>query len=167
MTQTPAPPRVLLLNSVSDEREMYALALSAEGFVPVQAPDSARAFEYATVTPPALIVTDAVLERGDDGLTFARRIRQMDATRDVPIIVLSGRVVNVVKSTCEALDAGADLFLLKPCAPSLLVAKSRALLAKSEELQKRVESAMANASRLREQTVDRLAKGQEQLKRRD
>ena len=128
MTQTPALPRVLLVNSVSDEREMYALALSREGFVPVHASDSAWAFDYATVTPPALIVTDAVLEP-DDGLTFARRLRRTEATREIPIIVLSGRVVNLVKSTSEAAEAGADLLLLKPCVPADLVARARALVA--------------------------------------
>ena len=139
---------------------MYALALSQEGFVPVHASTSAWAFDYATTTPPALIVTDEVLDH-EDGLTFARRLRMAEVTREVPIIVLSGRVVNLVKSTSEALDAGADLFLLKPCVPAELVAKSRALIAKSAELRKRAEAAIANASRLHEQKVDRLFRADE------
>ena len=164
MTQT--APHVLLVDSVTDEREMYSLALSKEGFVPVQASDSAWAFDYATVTPPALIVTDAVLEP-DDGLTFARRLRRTAATREIPIIVLSGRVVNLDKSTTEAHEAGADLLLLKPCAPTDLVARARTLIARSSHLVERADAAIAKATRLCEKAADRLRKVEEEFKRLD
>ena len=164
MTQT--APHVLLVDSVSDEREMYALALSKEGFVPVHASDSAWAFNYAAVTPPALIVTDAVLEP-DDGLTFARRLRQTEATREIPIIVLSGRVLNLAKSSKEAHEAGADLLLLKPCVPADLVARARTLVARSSHLAERADAAIANATHLCEKAARRLRKVEEELKRLD
>jgi DNA-binding response OmpR family regulator len=90
-----------------------------------------------------------------------------DATREIPIIVLSGRVLNVAKATGEALEAGADLLLLKPCAPTELVARARALIARSAQLKARADAAMAKATLLVEQIEDRILRNEQQLKRPD
>ncbi len=70
----------------------------------------------------AAIVLDLGLP-GDDGIRIARAVRERST---VPILMLTGR--SGIHERVTGLEAGADDYLLKPFAPSELVARVRAVL---------------------------------------
>lgn len=72
--------------------------------------DPARAIDTATEIEPNVILQDLVMP-DIDGMTLVRFYRASDATKDVPIIVLSSKEDPVVKS--EAFHHGASDYLVK------------------------------------------------------
>jgi DNA-binding response OmpR family regulator len=79
---------------------------------------------------PALIVTDDNLP-GITGRELCRRLRQDPSTTHIPIVVLSG--YSSEERRAEALDGGADDFIVKPYGAAELVARVRALLRRSRQ----------------------------------
>jgi cyclic di-GMP phosphodiesterase len=63
--------------------------------------------------PPDVIVLDIGMP-GMDGLTFCRNLKLDRATRDIPIVILSGAGGD---ADATAQEAGADAFLRKPFSP--------------------------------------------------
>ena len=73
-------------------------------------PNPVEALEVAERTKPTVILQDLVMPNGD-GLSLVRQYRANDATKEVPIIVLSTNEEPAVKS--EAFSAGANDYLIK------------------------------------------------------
>jgi DNA-binding response OmpR family regulator len=74
---------------------------------------------------PSLIMADDNLP-GITGREICKRLRQDPSTRHIPIIVMSGYASE--ERRAEALDGGADDFIVKPYGAIELVARVRALL---------------------------------------
>lgn len=89
------------------------------------AADAEEAFARACELQPELVVADVVMP-GVSGLELARRLRAEDRTKDAIIVTLTGRVTSELPS--EALRAGSDRFLTKPCLPDELARELRARL---------------------------------------
>ncbi len=88
------------------------LLLKRAGYVGGRAAlGGAAALEGVGDSPPDLILLDLWMP-GLSGFDVMRRLRDTEATRDVPILVLSGDERPEVKR--DALDAGATDFLSKP-----------------------------------------------------
>jgi len=111
--------RVLLVDCFHDEREMYEHYLRFAGFDPVEVCEPAEALHIATSSKPDVIVTDALLQKGFDGLELIRQLRCDQRTAGAIIIVVSGFVFPRHREKAEA--AGCDVFLPKPCLPQTLV----------------------------------------------
>jgi DNA-binding response OmpR family regulator len=75
---------------------------------------------------PDLVILD-ILMPSPDGWEVCRQIRQQS---DVPIIMLT--VLNRSEEIVRALDAGADDYMVKPFDRKVLLARSRAILRRSE-----------------------------------
>ncbi len=80
------------------------------------------AIEHARCKDYGLVVLDLTLP-GLDGLDVCRRLRQ--ARNDVPILVISGRTG--LDDRVQALDAGADDYIVKPFDLPELLARVRAV----------------------------------------
>jgi two-component system chemotaxis family response regulator WspR len=80
------------------------------------------AVRLAAQTSPTVILQDLVMP-GVDGLTLVRQYRQYQATRDIPVIVLSSKEDAAIKSAAFA--AGADDYLVKLPDAIELVARVR------------------------------------------
>jgi two-component system phosphate regulon response regulator PhoB len=74
---------------------------------------------------PDVVLLDWMLP-GQSGLAFARRLREDQRTRSVPIIMLTARATETDK--VSGLDAGADDYLTKPFSPRELMARIKAVL---------------------------------------
>jgi DNA-binding response OmpR family regulator len=72
---------------------------------------------------PDLVLLDWVLP-GIPGLTFARRLRNDQRTKDISIVLLTARAQEEDKVT--ALESGADDYVTKPFSPRELLARIRA-----------------------------------------
>ncbi|HSX95266.1 MAG TPA: two-component system response regulator KdpE [Hydrogenophaga sp.] len=115
-------PQILVVEDEADIRRFVRLTLQAEGHEVHEAATLQRGLIEAGTRRPDLVVLDLGLPDGD-GVDLIRDLRQWSA---VPVIVLSARSAEASK--IEALDAGADDYLVKPFGSGELMARVRAQL---------------------------------------
>jgi two-component system response regulator MprA len=107
--------------------KMVRRTLIYEGFEVVTAQNGHEALAVMKDEPPDLIVLDWMMPEFD-GLELLHRLRA--AGDDVPVLMLTAR--DAVEDRVAGLDKGADDYLVKPFAPSELLARLRALLRRSK-----------------------------------
>ena len=126
---SPAPdaaaPVVLIVDDNDDTRHMYGEMLKSCGFRVRLAGDGAEGLA-AAAERPAVIVMDLAMP-GLNGWEATRRLKTGDATKDIPVIVLTAHALDHYRDV--ALAAGCDEFLAKPCSLDDLVAAIRRALA--------------------------------------
>jgi len=91
----------------------------------LQAHDGEEAWELARDARPDLAVLDVLMPKLD-GFELTRRIRADEATRRIPIILLTARAQDA--DVQQGFDAGADDYLRKPFSPQELRARVQAIL---------------------------------------
>ena len=72
-----------------------------------------------------IIITDYSMPRMD-GITFIKNVREQDAYRDIPIVVLSTEGED--KDIQTGLSIGANLYMVKPAQPETMVKNIKMLL---------------------------------------
>ena len=112
---------VLIVEDEQAIRRFVRAALEAEGCRVHEADTLQRGLLEAGTRKPDLIILDLGLPDGD-GVDFIRDLR---AWSGMPVLVLSARVEEYDK--VEALDAGADDYLIKPFGVAELLARVRAV----------------------------------------
>lgn len=75
---------------------------------------------------PEVVFLDIEMGMGIDGYETCRRLKAGDATRDLPVIFLSGH--DELEDRLRAYDAGGDDFLAKPFVPDEVLRKTEAAL---------------------------------------
>jgi two-component system KDP operon response regulator KdpE len=120
--------RVLVIEDEEDIRRFVRLALVSEGHDVTEASSMQRGLIDAGTRPPDLVVLDLGLPDGD-GVDFIREFRTWSS---VPILVLSARAGEAEK--VQALDAGADDYLVKPFGSAELLARARAHLRRRQQV---------------------------------
>ena len=105
---------VLVVDDAADMREMYGSYLGFRGFGVFTAPDGDAAVETALAQRPDVIVMDLAMPRLN-GISAVHRLKQHPRTRNIPVIILTGYAFRAIQQ--GALEAGADVFLTKPCLP--------------------------------------------------
>ena len=106
-----ARPVVLVVEDHDDTRFMLRVLLEMRGLEVVEAADGEEAVRAAERVRPGLVLMDGSLPLLD-GLAAARRIRESESSRDVPVVILSGRAEPDYR--VRALASGCDAFLVKP-----------------------------------------------------
>jgi len=114
---TRRPPVVLIADDTTDTRDLYAEYFGGRGFRVVTAADGASAVQAALDHEPDVIVMDLAMPQ-IDGITAIRRIKADGSMQRSRVILLTGYPHRVVERA--AFEAGADLFLTKPCLPEVL-----------------------------------------------
>ena len=117
--------RILLVEDEAAIREMVHHALSRAGFETRTVPDAAHADRAIEEFLPDLILLDWMLP-GVSGLEFARRLRRGNATRKIPLIMLTAK--GEESDRLSGFEAGADDYLVKPFSVRELVARINAVL---------------------------------------
>jgi DNA-binding response OmpR family regulator len=118
-------PLVLIADDDPDILMLISLTLERDGYEVIVAEDGFRAFEAALERVPHLVVLDLMMP-GIDGCEVTRRLRAAEATKDVPIMIVTAFAEESQAS--NALDAGADAYMRKPFSPKELLAKTASLL---------------------------------------
>jgi len=120
---------VTILVADDDQKllKMVRRTLIYEGFQVVTAENGREALAKLETEPPDLIVLDWMMPELN-GLELLHRLRV--AGDEVPVLMLTAR--DAVENRVEGLDRGADDYLVKPFAPSELLARLRALLRRSK-----------------------------------
>jgi CheY-like chemotaxis protein len=106
-------PLVLVVEDHDDTRFLLMYLLGMWGCRVAVAEDGETAVRMAEQTCPNLILMDASLPRLD-GLAATRRIRELAALHDVPIVFLSGHAEASFRAV--ALETGGNEYLTKPFA---------------------------------------------------
>jgi len=121
--------RILIVEDEASIRDMVAFALRRAEMEPLHAAD-ARAAQHAIAEQiPDLILLDWMLP-GTSGLELARRLRREEATRDIPIIMLTARGEETDR--VSGLEAGVDDYVVKPFSTRELLARIRAVLRRTQ-----------------------------------
>ena len=107
-------------------RSLFAKVLRGGGMDILEASSGWEAFFVAETASPAFVVTDLQMP-GLNGLELCRRLRRSRGSRDLLIVVVTGAATT---QGDEAIAAGCDVVLEKPCSPALLVTTIQRLLVK-------------------------------------
>jgi putative two-component system response regulator len=120
-------PKVLVVEDDEASRKLLSDLLKKEGYEPVLAHDGEQALATleGSAPVPDCVITDLALPKVD-GFELCRRVKRRDATRLVPVLVITGDTE--LQNKVAALDAGADDVLTKPINPAEVAARVRSLL---------------------------------------
>jgi signal transduction histidine kinase/FixJ family two-component response regulator len=145
--ETPASTResVLFVDDNADMREYVTRLLSKQWHV-VAVADGIAALEAIARTRPSLVLADVMMP-GLDGFGLLRALRAAPATQNLPVILLSARAGE--ESTLQALQAGANDYLIKPFSAGDLTARVSSQL-KIAALRDQVEHERETARHLME-----------------
>ncbi len=114
--------RILVVDDEPQIRKFLRISLGANGYEVTDAENAAQGIAIARGSPPDLVILDLGLP-DMDGQEVISALRE---TLDVPIIVLSVRAQELDK--VEALDRGANDYVVKPFGVAELVARIRVAL---------------------------------------
>jgi len=118
---------------VADDDEvivgLISYRLEHSGYRVIAALDGQEALRLAHVERPALAVIDVMMPR-IDGYELTRRLRGDEATRALPIILLTAQAQ--AADSDRGFDAGADAYVVKPFSPEELRALVAELLAPTD-----------------------------------
>jgi CheY-like chemotaxis protein len=94
---------ILLVDGDRTYLEMTAFPLERDGHAVLRATTSGAGFEIARRQQPDIIFLDVVLP--GDGLELLRRLKADPTTKDIPIVVVSGRCERSLIDECRRLGA--------------------------------------------------------------
>ena len=117
--------RILVVEDEPAILELIAINLKHAGFEVTSAASAEAADEFVKAELPDAILLDWMLP-GQSGMAFAKRLRAVERTRNLPIILLTARVHEEDK--VQGLDSGADDYITKPFSPRELVSRLKAVL---------------------------------------
>ena len=117
---------ILIVDDSKTVRNLVSFIMKKEGFRVTAAEDGLDGLEklYSS-TDVDLIISDVNMPRMD-GFTFIKNVREQDAYKDIPIIVLSTE--GQEKDIQTGMNLGANLYMVKPAQPEKMVKNIRMLL---------------------------------------
>jgi DNA-binding response OmpR family regulator len=118
-------PVVLAADDDDDILELVAFRLERSGYRVIRARDGEEALALARAEHPDLAVLDVMMPKLD-GFELTRRLRADDATRRMPILLLTARGQDADLE--QGFAAGADDYLRKPFSPQELRSRVQAML---------------------------------------
>ena len=117
--------QILIVEDEKPIRDMIAFGLRRAGYEVSEAEDCRAARIRVADRMPDLVLVDWMLP-DMSGLELTRSLKKDDATRDVPVIMLTARAEEEDK--IRGLEGGADDYITKPFSPRELLARVRAVL---------------------------------------
>lgn len=118
---------------VDDERAIVKLIevnLRLENYEVLTAADGHEALEQLEEVLPDMIILDIMMPRLD-GWEVLRRVRNNDAYRDIPVVVLTARTHDA--DIIQGWQLGADEYITKPFSPVALVKMVQMVLERTPE----------------------------------
>jgi twitching motility two-component system response regulator PilH len=117
-------PKVLVVDDSWTDLTLMASPLRENGFEVITAVDGDEAVEKVLTEQPQCVLLDVVLPR-QNGFQVCRRLKQMDQSRHIPIILVSGK--NTPLDVRWGLQQGADRYLTKPFSAEELISSVRSV----------------------------------------
>ncbi len=117
-------PKVLVVDDSWTDLTLIATPLRESGFDVITAVDGEEAVEKVLHELPQCVLLDVVLPK-QSGFQVCRRLKAMDQSRHIPIILISQKSTPMDKSW--GLRQGADMYMTKPFSRDELLASVRNL----------------------------------------
>src|SRR5258705_8778648 len=124
-------PLVLIVEDDLSTRILYREYLQHEGFRTIDAHNGYQALEKARELCPNAVLTDLAVP-GMDGFEFCRALQEMETTRAIPILAITGHS-EYLEQPDRFAQAGIAHVLIKPCPPDVIAYELRRLLNTSPE----------------------------------
>ncbi len=122
--------KILVVEDNPDILELVAYNLEAQGYEVTRAMTGENGLSQAARVGPDLVILDVMLP-GINGLDVCRKLKQNEATRSLPVILLTAKSEDA--DIISGLELGADDYITKPFSPKVLIARVRALLRRVSE----------------------------------
>jgi len=113
---------------VDDDQLMHRLFLhdlDKDGYKVISAMNGREGVEAAMREKPQVIVMDIMMP-DIDGLAALKELKKWDATKSIPVIMITANSHHISRQESE--DSGAALFLTKPFSPTQLLNEIRRLM---------------------------------------
>ncbi len=120
--------KIAVVEDDKNIREIEEFALKNSGYE-VESYENASDFYKGTEeSTPSLILLDIMLP-DEDGLSVLEKVRKDNATKKIPVIMVTAKATEIDK--VKGLDMGADDYLAKPFGVMELISRVKALLRRS------------------------------------
>lgn len=117
--------RILIIDDQEPTRYIFRRILNGAGFQTIEASSGAEGLTKAEQLPD-LIISDVNLP-DMLGYDLVRRIKTNSPTSNIPILQISATFISD-ESKVQALEGGADSYLIQPIEPTVLIAQVQALI---------------------------------------
>ncbi|HLH30203.1 MAG TPA: response regulator transcription factor, partial [Terriglobia bacterium] len=117
--------RVLIVDDDPDIQRLVSYNLTQAGFQVTAASNGRSALDTVHEDPPDLIILDVMMP-DIDGMEVCRTLRQEEASRRIPIIMLTARGEEIDRVV--GFEIGADDYVMKPFSPRELVLRVKSIL---------------------------------------
>ena len=117
-------------------REIESFALKNSGYEVEEFESGKAFFEKMQVKAPDLVLLDIMLP-DTDGISIMKRLRAENATKTLPVIMVTAKTSEIDK--VKGLDSGADDYLTKPFGVMELISRVKALLRRCYRAPEEVE----------------------------
>jgi DNA-binding response OmpR family regulator len=111
--------RILVIEDSDSIRRMIEALVSTRGHEVVAVSSGAKGIDAAVAQVPDAVLLDLSMPGAYDGFAVCERLRATEATKNVPIIVISALTDDEAKH--KALEKGATAYYTKPFSPTALL----------------------------------------------
>src|SRR5213593_2901383 len=122
--------RVLIVDDDPDVIRLVTYNLSHAGFQAISTTAGRKALEIVRKQPPDLIILDLMLP-DVDGMEVCRTLRQQQASRRIPIIMLTARGEEIDRVV--GFELGANDYVQKPFSVRELVLRVKSILRRTRD----------------------------------
>ena len=153
-----ALPRILVVEDEAALSLLLTYNLEAEGYGVARAERGDDAEVMLAESTPDLVILDWMLP-GVSGFELCRRMRAREATRDLPIIMLTAR--GEESERVRGLSIGADDYVVKPFSVPELMARVRSLLRRARP--ERIAGRLQAGELMLDRTARRVRRGERDI----
>lgn len=123
--------KIVVIDDDQSINELIKINLELSGYSVIQAYDGVKGFALVKQEMPSLIILDVMMP-DVDGFTVAKRIRQNEETKNIPIIMLTA--LSQLNDKVNGFNIGVDDYLVKPFEVEELMVRVRALLKRTKQI---------------------------------
>lgn len=127
--------KILVIDDDNAINELIKVNLELACYTVITALDGSKGYALAKQEIPDLIILDVMMPE-IDGYTVAKRVRENETTKDIPIIMLTA--LNMLQNKVQGFNIGIDDYLVKPFEMEELLARVKALLKRTNNIPKSV-----------------------------
>lgn len=120
-----AKQKILIVDDSEFVRNYHTWILEQAQFQVTTAVDGSDGLEKLYANSFDLVLTDINMSNMD-GFEFIRRVRAGEKNTSIPIIIVSTESES--KDKTRGFEAGANLYIVKPCSPEMMVENIRMIL---------------------------------------
>jgi CheY-like chemotaxis protein len=124
------PQQLLVVDDDPDIRELMSEALAFHGYEILTAVNGQEALDQVAKHMPDLLLLDIKMP-GIDGYEVIRRLKSQEATRSIPIIVITASPVDKDRDRVRVLGMGATQYITKPLSIESLVREIKKAIAEN------------------------------------